>query len=160
MSCVFFEYVRSDIFLSGTSFAINPLELTTLQTIAEDGQTWTVCVNSIQPQLAVGSSDLDFLLGDIFMRNIYSVYVEFFFHFARWVSSSKGSNFPHSFNFGDISPSQNKKESPSIQLLSRTDQLQTFQSFVPTRKITLRSRAPLYDITRLTNQTREAGGLV
>ena len=64
-----------------------------------------------------------------------------------------GASFTHSFNFGDISPSQNKKESPSIQLLSRTDQLQTFQSFVPTRKITLQSRAPLYDITRLANQT-------
>ena len=66
---------------SGTSFAINPLELTTLQTITENGQKWTVCVNSIQPQLAVGSSDLDFLLGDIFMRNVYSmcVFVTIFF---------------------------------------------------------------------------------
>ena len=60
---------------SGTSFPINPLELTTLQTIVENGHQWTVCVNAIQPQLAVGSGDLDFLLGDIFMRNVYSMCV-------------------------------------------------------------------------------------
>jgi hypothetical protein len=58
---------------SDEGFAINPLELTTIQTIVEDGQKWTVCVNAFQPQLAVGSGDLDFLLGDIFMRNVYSV---------------------------------------------------------------------------------------
>lgn len=58
---------------SGNKIAINPLELTLLQTIIEDDQQWTVCVNAFQPQLSVGSGDLDFLLGDIFMRNVYSM---------------------------------------------------------------------------------------
>lgn len=71
-----FNYVWTDyIWLSGTSFPIDPLELTTLQTVVENGQKWTVCVNAIQSQLDVGSGDLDYLLGDLFMRNVYSVYV-------------------------------------------------------------------------------------
>lgn len=57
----------------GDTFSINPLELTVLQSVTEHGQQWTICVNSFQPQLAVGSGDLDYLLGDIFMRNVYTV---------------------------------------------------------------------------------------
>ncbi|KZP08022.1 hypothetical protein FIBSPDRAFT_901603 [Athelia psychrophila] len=58
---------------SGDSFAVHPLELTVFKTIVEDGQQWTIFTNAFQAQLSVGATDLDFLLGDIFMRNVYSV---------------------------------------------------------------------------------------
>ncbi|KIM88482.1 hypothetical protein PILCRDRAFT_85591 [Piloderma croceum F 1598] len=89
------EPANLTISFGGTSFPINPLELTTFQTIVENGQKWTVCMNAIQPQLAVGSGDLDFLLGDIFMRNVYSMcvflaYVDIAFladaHFAFYLA--------------------------------------------------------------------------
>ena len=57
----------------GDTFSIDPLELTVLQNVTENGQQWTICVNSFQPQLDVGAGDLDYLLGDIFMRNVYTV---------------------------------------------------------------------------------------
>ena len=43
------------------------------------GREWTICVNTINPQVNPYGSGLDYVLGDIFMRNVYSVYVTFQF---------------------------------------------------------------------------------
>jgi hypothetical protein len=61
-----------------------------------------------------------------------------------------------SFNFGDISLYNNTTESASIQLISRTNQSQSYRDFVAKRNTTLRSRPPLYDIKRL-NQSSDGG---
>ncbi|KZP14519.1 acid protease [Athelia psychrophila] len=119
------EPANLTFFLGGDSFAVHPLELTIFKTIVEDGQQWTICTNAFQAQLSVGATDLDFLLGDIFMRNVYSV-----------------------FNYGGLTP-KNQTQPPSIQLLSRTNQLLAYQEFAVQRAISLSSRPPLYDISKL-----------
>ncbi|KAF7973882.1 hypothetical protein HWV62_14008 [Athelia sp. TMB] len=67
------EPANLTFFFDGDAFAIHPLELTIFKTVMEEGLEWTICVNTFQPQLSVGATDLDYLLGDIFMRNVYSV---------------------------------------------------------------------------------------
>lgn len=86
-----FPYVSSSLiiqnltytaFSGSESFAIDPLELTMLQNITKDGQQWTICVNTFQTQMPVNADNprhADFILGDLFMRNVYSVCVSFLF---------------------------------------------------------------------------------
>ena len=73
VAVIFFTISVDRILNSGDAFAVHPLELTILKTLMEEGTEWTICVNTFQPQLSVGATDLDYLLGDIFMRNVYSV---------------------------------------------------------------------------------------
>lgn len=130
---------------SGDLFAVHPLELTTFKTIFEDGEQWTICVNAFQPQLSIGSTDLDFLLGDIFMRNVYSMSVD---HYVPFCFFPLFMHARDRFNYGDVM-SQNRTEPPSIQFLSRTNQSQAHQEFLTERKINLESRPPLYDISKI-----------
>ncbi|KII87031.1 hypothetical protein PLICRDRAFT_663523 [Plicaturopsis crispa FD-325 SS-3] len=60
----------------GDTFAVDPLDLTIVTTsIQANGSTYTVCVNAFQAQAAGIPGEVDMILGDTFMRNVYSVYV-------------------------------------------------------------------------------------
>ncbi|KAF9225690.1 acid protease [Gyrodon lividus] len=108
------------------TYPINPMELTTPVTITDNGKQYTVCLNAFQAPLNGEQADLDFLLGDIFMRNVYSV-----------------------FNFGNSTTPGDDTKSSSIQFLSRTNQDQVYQNFADNRKQSLRAHPPLFDLTKL-----------
>jgi hypothetical protein len=70
-----FDLESTDQSFSNDYLAINPLELTRLATFTDGNTQYTVCTSAFRPQLSSTGSDMDFLLGDIFMRNVYSVLV-------------------------------------------------------------------------------------
>ena len=41
--------------------------------VTDQNDQYTVCINAFRPPLDGTPHDLDFLLGDVFMRNVYSV---------------------------------------------------------------------------------------
>ena len=71
--------IIDNFYPSGETFSIDPLEISQVQTMIHEGREWTICVNTINPQVNPYGSGLDYVLGDIFMRNVYSVYVTFQF---------------------------------------------------------------------------------
>ncbi|KAH7887102.1 aspartic peptidase domain-containing protein [Phlebopus sp. FC_14] len=108
------------------TFPINPMDLTSPTTISDRGKQYTVCVSTFQaPQITL-PPNLDFLLGDVFMRNVYNV-----------------------FNFGHLSSDDDDSEGASIQFLSRTDRDQVYQQFEECRKESLKNRPPLLDLSKL-----------
>lgn len=110
-----------------------------VRVINHDGQ-YTVCVNAFRPPLNGVQHDLDYLLGDIFMRNVYSV-----FNFAN------GST-----THGDTDADA---KGASIQFLSRTNRDQVYADFEWHRKNSLRMYPPLFDLTKLhTNGSTDGGG--
>lgn len=58
-----------------TPYPINPMELTTPMRAIHKNDQYTVCINAFRTTLKGTEHELDFLLGDIFMRNVYSMYV-------------------------------------------------------------------------------------
>ncbi|KAG1749656.1 aspartic peptidase domain-containing protein [Suillus paluster] len=116
-------------------FPINPLELTRPATFTDGGNQYTVCVSAFRPQLSSTDSDMDFLLGDIFMRNVYSV-----------------------FNFGNITSSSDDNKDASIQFLSRSNQDQVYQEFQQQRTQNLKNLPPLYDVSKIHSDGTSAGG--
>ena len=67
--------IIDNFYPSGETFSIDPLEITQVQIMTRGGREWTICVNTINPQMDPYGPGLDYVLGDIFMRNVYSVYV-------------------------------------------------------------------------------------
>lgn len=69
--------VSSFDFFSGQNFPIHPLDLTGLsRPIAFRGQRYTACLGLMTGfEEGWGGDDLEMSLGDIFLRNVYSVYV-------------------------------------------------------------------------------------
>ncbi|KAH7929963.1 acid protease [Leucogyrophana mollusca] len=108
------------------TFALNPLELTSPVTITEQGKQYTVCLNAFRPPLTETGNQLDFLLGDIFMRNVYSV-----------------------FNFGEATSDGQNYKGASIQFLPRTNRDQVYQDFESQRKTTLQAHPPLFDLSKV-----------
>ena len=51
------------------------MELSTPLRVMDHDDQYTVCINAFRPPLNGGQHDLDFLLGDVYMRNVYTVYV-------------------------------------------------------------------------------------
>ncbi|KAG0697806.1 aspartic peptidase domain-containing protein [Suillus ampliporus] len=115
-------------------FYINPLELTRPATFTDGGTQYTVCVSAFRPQLSGTGSDMDFLLGDIFMRNVYSV-----------------------FNFGNLKSSDDNKDA-SIQFLSRSNKDQVYQDFQQQRTQNLMNLPPLYDVSKIRSDGTSADG--
>ncbi|KAF8608214.1 acid protease [Ceratobasidium sp. AG-I] len=63
--------------IGGHNIPIHPLDLTQVQTISttSGSQNFTVCINAYQPFSSnAGGGEVDFILGDAFLRNVYSVY--------------------------------------------------------------------------------------
>ncbi|KIJ09248.1 hypothetical protein PAXINDRAFT_17648 [Paxillus involutus ATCC 200175] len=117
------------------TYPVNPMELTTPVTITDNGKQYTVCLNSFRTPLDGKQPDMDFLLGDIFMRNIYSV-----------------------FNYGNSTTSGDDSKSASIQLLSRTNKDQVYQDFAAARKQSLKSYPALFDLTNLKSDGTTSDG--
>ncbi|KAH7887120.1 aspartic peptidase domain-containing protein [Phlebopus sp. FC_14] len=117
------------------TYPINPMELTTPSTISDRGTQYTVCMNAFRAPLNGKFGDVDFLLGDIFMRNVYSV-----------------------FNFGNSSAKGEDSKGASIQFLSRTDRDQAYRLFEERRKESLKSRPPLFDLSKLHTDGTTDGG--
>ncbi|KAG1889345.1 aspartic peptidase domain-containing protein [Suillus subluteus] len=117
---------------------INPLELTRLATFTDGNAQYTVCTSAFRPQLSNTGSDMDFLLGDIFMRNVYSV-----------------------FNFGNITSNNDDDRGASIQFLSRSNKDQVYQDFQQQRTQNLKNLPPLYDLSKIRSDgTSSDGGRV
>ncbi|KIJ62117.1 hypothetical protein HYDPIDRAFT_30669 [Hydnomerulius pinastri MD-312] len=118
------------------SYPINPMELTTPVTITDGGKQYTVCLNAFRAPLNGKQVDMDFLLGDIFMRNVYSV-----------------------FNFGNSTTPGDDTKTASIQFLSRTNKDQVYQNFEEHRKESLKAHPPQFDLTKLhTDGSSDDGG--
>ncbi|KIJ14689.1 hypothetical protein PAXINDRAFT_99947 [Paxillus involutus ATCC 200175] len=117
------------------TYPVNPMELTTPVTITDNGKQYTVCLNSFRTPLDGKQPDMDFLLGDIFMRNVYSV-----------------------FNYGNSTTSGDDSKSASIQLLSRTNKDQVYQDFAAARKQSLKSYPALFDLTKLKSDGTTSDG--
>ena len=63
---------------------MNPLDLTYVgYTQAANGTNQTVCVNSFSRADIAAEAGADFILGDAFLRNVYSL-----FAFGNWTNSS------------------------------------------------------------------------
>ncbi|KAJ1306212.1 hypothetical protein OPQ81_010920 [Rhizoctonia solani] len=62
--------------IGGHTIPIHPLDLTQVQTVTTTmGNNFTVCINAYQPFSSnAGGGEVDYILGDAFLRNVYSVY--------------------------------------------------------------------------------------
>ncbi|KAG9309960.1 aspartic peptidase domain-containing protein [Chiua virens] len=135
------EQVNLSFSFTGATYPINPMELSSPVRVTDQKDQYTVCVNAFRPPLNKQTEhELDFLLGDIFMRNVYSV-----FNFAN------GSTM-----HGDANADA---KGASIQLLSRTNRDQVYADFENSRKESLKAQAPLFDLRKLhTDGTTDGGG--
>ncbi|KAG9123939.1 hypothetical protein FRC07_013422 [Ceratobasidium sp. 392] len=62
-------------YIGGRTIPIHPLDLTFVNTIRFNNQNVTFCQNAFQPFTSrAGGGDLDLILGDAFLRNVYTVY--------------------------------------------------------------------------------------
>ncbi|TCD63153.1 hypothetical protein EIP91_005881 [Steccherinum ochraceum] len=95
------------VIFGGKNFPLHPIDLTVIAstTPAEP----IVCINTItyQPE---DTANVDFTLGDTFMRNVYTLY-----DFGSWSKAA--------------SPPGKKKGAPFMQLLSVTDADQAWAEF-------------------------------
>ncbi|CAE7134058.1 unnamed protein product [Rhizoctonia solani] len=62
--------------IGGHTIPIHPLDLTQVQTVTTTrGTNYTMCINAYQPFSSnAGGGEVDYILGDAFLRNVYSVY--------------------------------------------------------------------------------------
>ncbi|KAG8758550.1 hypothetical protein FRC11_003468 [Ceratobasidium sp. 423] len=62
--------------IGGHNIPIHPLDLTQVQTVSTTkGSNYTMCINAYQPFSSnAGGGEVDYILGDAFLRNVYSVY--------------------------------------------------------------------------------------
>ncbi|KAH7334923.1 aspartic peptidase domain-containing protein [Rhizoctonia solani] len=62
--------------IGGHTIPIHPLDLTQIQTVTTTrGTNYTMCINAYQPFSSnAGGGEVDYILGDAFLRNVYSVY--------------------------------------------------------------------------------------
>ncbi|KIK47909.1 hypothetical protein CY34DRAFT_798777 [Suillus luteus UH-Slu-Lm8-n1] len=114
---------------------INPLELTRPAIFTDGNSQYTVCTSAFRPQLSSTGSDMDFLLGDIFMRNVYSV-----------------------FNFGNPTSNNDDNKGASIQFLSRSNNDQVYQDFQQQRTQNLKNLPPLYDLSKMRSDGTSSDG--
>ncbi|TFY70760.1 hypothetical protein EVG20_g2250 [Dentipellis fragilis] len=101
----------------GQQYPVNPLDLTTLVTFSANKTRYTAClgVYTSADVLATNTTVLPFyLLGDIFMRNVYSA-----------------------FNFGNKVTGGNSSTPASIQFLSKTNASTAYPEFVKLRNQTI-----------------------
>ncbi|KDQ06684.1 hypothetical protein BOTBODRAFT_39405 [Botryobasidium botryosum FD-172 SS1] len=116
------------LWFGGQRFLIHPLDLTQpqgLQFGSMPNQTW--CTSVVSPAtFGAGTSDLDLLLGDTFLRNVYAVY-----------------------NFGDTNPATGAPGEPYVQILSLTDQTEAAADFKASRTKALASLPPLGNLAAL-----------
>ncbi|KAF8437969.1 aspartic peptidase domain-containing protein [Boletus edulis BED1] len=119
---------------AGATYPINPMELTSPIRVVDHENQYTVCINAFRPALAGTQHELDFLLGDIFMRNVYSV-----FNFGNETLNDTNANTNAN---ADV-------KGASIQLLSRTNQDQVYTDFQGHRKNVLKVWPPLFDLSKL-----------
>ncbi|KAA1478164.1 acid protease [Dentipellis sp. KUC8613] len=103
--------------ISGQQYPVNPLDLTTLVTFSANKTRYTAClgVYTSAAVLTTNTTDLPFyLLGDIFMRNVYSA-----------------------FNFGSRTTGLNSSTPANIQFLSKTNASTAYTEFVNIRNQTI-----------------------
>ncbi|CAE6475651.1 unnamed protein product [Rhizoctonia solani] len=62
--------------IGGHTIPIHPLDLTQVQTVTTTrGTNYTMCINAYQPFSSnAGGGEVDYILGDAFLRNVYSLY--------------------------------------------------------------------------------------
>lgn len=82
----------------GKSFPLHPLDLSVLSTVTVSGTQYTACVKSIFGVDDLGGIEFDASLGDIFLRNVYTV-----------------------FDFGDESADGTSGGEPFVQFLAQTN---------------------------------------
>ncbi|EKM50641.1 uncharacterized protein PHACADRAFT_152796 [Phanerochaete carnosa HHB-10118-sp] len=95
------------LIFNGTEYPLNPLDLSYISNVGDfsDGSNVTLCLNTFSP-MDLSNQDLDFILGDAFMRNVYAL-----FNFGNWTDSSECAPPPY------------------IQMLSTTNQSEAWAQF-------------------------------
>ncbi|KAF8064915.1 aspartic peptidase domain-containing protein [Lyophyllum atratum] len=63
-----------DMVMGNQSFSIHPLDLSEVTFAMISGQNHTLCTSSFSTHDKVGGNEFDLVLGDTFLRNVYSVY--------------------------------------------------------------------------------------
>ncbi|KAG8216943.1 aspartic peptidase domain-containing protein [Butyriboletus roseoflavus] len=116
---------------ANSAYPINPMELSSPVRVIDQSNQYTVCINTFRTPFDNTQRDLDFLLGDIFMRNVYSV-----FNFGNGSTTTTHGN------------EDNNAKGASIQLLSRTNRDQVFANFETQRKRSLEAYPPLFDLDK------------
>ncbi|KAM6491445.1 Aspartic peptidase domain containing protein [Amanita muscaria] len=123
----------------GQNFSVHPLDLSTPTQLMVQKKNYTACLGSFVAVDVSSSSAYDYLLGDPFLRNTYTVY-----------------------NFGNsqkTTPRPNLSE-PYMQLLSLTNALEAAAETVAARQKTLSNMAPELapaDLLNLIKQERGGG---
>jgi len=116
------------LWFGGKRYPMHPLDTT--QPHGFQFGTWpnqTYCTSAISPYtFSAGVGELDLLLGDNFLRNVYSV-----------------------FDFGDTDPATGKNGQPYMKLLSVTNETEAGADFKASRTKALSSLPSLGDISAL-----------
>jgi len=114
----------------GQSFPMHPLDLTTVTEVESDGTKYTICISAFH---AGDTEDFDLILGDSFLRNVYSVY-----------------------DFGHPSASDDEGVMPVMQLLAQTDPEKAKTEAVQAREATLSTRPPEISPDQIPGATADA----
>lgn len=104
---------------------VHPLDLTDVKVTDGNGQNITFCTNAYEPGES-GGEDLDIILGDAFLRNVYALY-----NYGNFVKDLSG----HSV------------DTPFIQILPLTDAQKASAEFKEVRTKELASLPPQIDVT-------------
>ncbi|KAJ2928438.1 hypothetical protein H1R20_g8656, partial [Candolleomyces eurysporus] len=138
---------------SGQRFPIHPLDLSYLSApLTAGGQQYTACIGSIDGDDVPASQGYEVSLGDIFLRNVYSVgqnesptKTGLLGHCKQQVFESH--SLYHSFDFGD--PNGTAAGQPYMQLLAQTDPANATAQVAPIRNRTMADLPPEIEPARL-----------
>ncbi|KAF8835473.1 hypothetical protein BDN67DRAFT_428141 [Paxillus ammoniavirescens] len=110
---------RADLLFTFGSdvYLVNPVELTTPVIITDNGKQYTACLtsNSFQTPLNGEQVDMEFLLRDISMHNVYFVCVS---PYSLPFTRHELTRDLHGSNYGNSTTSVDDSRSASIFLLS------------------------------------------
>jgi len=112
------------LWIQGQRYPIHPLDVTqpiVAQLFSLPNATY--CLMEVQPMDASFAGVFDLWLGDVFLRNVYSVY-----------------------DFGDTDPKTGKAGDPYMKLLTITDQTAALADFTVSRPKSLAALPPLGDL--------------
>ncbi|KAF9036300.1 aspartic peptidase domain-containing protein [Panaeolus papilionaceus] len=115
-----------ELSIGGHTFPVHPLDLSTISNpFTVNGQDYIACVSSFTIADGAGKDEFDMILGDTFLRNVYSVY-----------------------DFGDPLPTGGLG-TPYMKLVSTLDPAKAIQQVATIRGQTLASMPPEMDTAQL-----------
>ncbi|KDQ17315.1 hypothetical protein BOTBODRAFT_53435 [Botryobasidium botryosum FD-172 SS1] len=126
--------LQAAIWFKGFRYPIHPLDFTQIyvQPLLSLPNA-TYCQILVLPLESGFDGTLDYLLGDVFLRNVYSV-----------------------FDFGDTDPQTGKQGDPYMKLLSITDEAAAIADFRTSRSAALATLLPLGDLAAVAAADKKA----